>query len=67
MITVGRRHSLPNNLLPTVTQNTMAQSVAIDNPNYINCRYGRRNSDPLVSMLPQLLTPGEMAPHYTTV
>lgn len=62
-ITTGRRHSLPNNLVPVVTQNTMLQPVAIDNPNYINYRYGRRNSDPSVSstVVPQALhTPGEV-------
>lgn len=61
MITVGRRHSLPNNLLPAVTQNTTAQFVTTDNPNYVNYRYGRRNSDPSVIMVPPpaLLTPGE--------
>ena len=62
LITTGRRHSLPNNLL-TVTHNMMTQSAAIDNPNYVNYRYGRRNSDPSVSVLPQppLLTPGKKA------
>lgn len=60
LITAGRRHSLPNNLL-TVTHNMITQSAAIDNPNYVNHRYGRRNSDPSVSVLPQppILTSGE--------
>ena len=62
MFITGRRHSLPNNLTPVVTQNTLVQPFAINNPNYINYRYGRRNSDPSVLLSQALFMPGEMTP-----